>query len=217
MPLFASSVTTWLRESYLSSVLSAMSVAFEEAQARRPAILFIDECDAIGRRQSHDRDFGEYWNALVNRMLELLDGAVRTEGVIVVGATNRPDRIDEALTRSGRWETQVTIPMPDRAALTGILAHHLGRGLPQIIATAPPGGGGGTPLAGSTHPYEHSSGRSASVPKSQPAPLPTLAAAGGPSVAAAGVGAATGTGATTPTAATKVPAPAYNTDEGGRP
>jgi cell division protease FtsH len=74
---------------------------------------------------------------LINRLLELLDGASKTEGVIVVGATNLPDRIDAALLRSGRLETHVVIPMPDTDALSGILAHHLADDLPGVLSSAP--------------------------------------------------------------------------------
>ncbi|GGD42361.1 AAA family ATPase [Aureimonas glaciei] len=135
LPLHVSSVSTWLEAGYLGSVITRMSAAFEEARANAPSILFVDECDGIGKRQSQDRDFADYWNALVNKMLELMDGAARAEGVIIVGATNRPEAMDEALKRSGRWERQIAIPMPDREALTGILAHHLGPDLAAVVAT----------------------------------------------------------------------------------
>ncbi|GGD34831.1 AAA family ATPase [Aureimonas glaciei] len=135
LPLHISSVSTWLEAGYLGSVISRMNAAFEEARANAPSILFIDECDGIGKRQSQDRDFADYWNALVNKMLELMDGAAKAEGVIIVGATNRPEAMDEALKRSGRWERQIAMPMPDREALTGILAHHLGPDLAAVVAT----------------------------------------------------------------------------------
>ena len=50
-----------------------------------PAILFIDEIDGIGKRQPAEREHADYWNALVNKALELLDGAVKSEGLIIVG------------------------------------------------------------------------------------------------------------------------------------
>ncbi len=58
-------------------------------------------------------------------MLELIDGAVRSEGIIVVGATNRPGVIDPAIRRSGRLERHIEIPPPDMTALEGIFRHHL--------------------------------------------------------------------------------------------
>ena len=62
-----------------------------------------------------------------------MDGAVKSEGVIIVGATNRPQEIDAALKRSGRLETHIEIPMPDVATLTEIFAHHLGDDLASLV------------------------------------------------------------------------------------
>ncbi|MBC2773137.1 ATP-binding protein, partial [Rhizobium sp. AQ_MP] len=76
----------------------------------------------------------DYWNGVVNKALELLDGAVKGEGLIVVGATNRPEQIDEALKRSGRLETQIEIPRPDTATLAEIFRHHLGEDLKVLVA-----------------------------------------------------------------------------------
>ncbi|WP_158555039.1 AAA family ATPase [Fulvimarina endophytica] len=132
LPLHVASVQTWLEPSYLGSVLKRMSAAFQAAEAAAPVIFFIDETDAIGTRGPASRDFSDYWNAIVNRMLELMDGAVKTSGVIIVGATNRPEVIDPALTRSGRWERQIALKKPDRTELMTILAHHLGDDLQRI-------------------------------------------------------------------------------------
>ncbi|CAD7026961.1 ATP-binding protein [Pseudorhizobium halotolerans] len=137
LPMLATSVATWLQPSYLGDVLKRMSRAFEEAQRNAPSILFIDECDAIGSRQDNARDHADYWNTVIARLLELLDGAARTSGVIIVGATNRPEFIDRALTRSGRLEKHVVIPKPDVDALCGILAHHVGSDLASVLETAP--------------------------------------------------------------------------------
>ena len=101
-----------------------------------PCILFIDEIDGIGKRGS-GREYDDYWNSLVNKLLELLDGTSKSEGVIIVGATNNPDVIDPAIRRSGRLETHVEIPLPDIDALVGILAHHLGGDGAGVIATGP--------------------------------------------------------------------------------
>lgn len=137
LPLLATSVGTWLEPSHLGDVLARMAIAFEEAQTHAPCLLFIDEIDGIGRRR-HDRaEHDDYWNAVVNRALELMDGAVRTEGVILVGATNHPSAIDPALLRSGRLETRIDIPMPDVDALVGILQHHLGSEVEAVVGSAP--------------------------------------------------------------------------------
>lgn len=135
IPLLATSVATWLRMSHLGDVLLRMKSAFEEAAAHAPAILFIDEIDSIGQRQDQSREHSDYWNAVVNQFLELMDGAVKQQGIVILGATNRPDDIDEAVVRSGRLETHVRIPRPDTDALTGILSHHLGADLDTVLAT----------------------------------------------------------------------------------
>jgi ATPase family associated with various cellular activities (AAA) len=145
IPLVVTSVSTWLEGGHLNDVIRKMSKTFEEARALAPAILFIDEIDGIGKRQPSDREYADYWNTVVNKALELLDGAVKAEGVIVVGATNRPQQIDEALRRSGRLETHIEIPRPDLETLTGILAHHLGEDLARLAGATT-----GLPNDGST-------------------------------------------------------------------
>ncbi len=137
VPLIVTSVSIWLEGAYLNDVISRMSKTFEEARELAPSILFVDEIDGIGKRQSSDREHADYWNTLINKALELLDGAVRAEGVIVVGATNRPSQIDEALLRSGRLETHIEIPRPDIETLVGILAHHLGGDVERLMAKDP--------------------------------------------------------------------------------
>ncbi len=134
IPLVATSVSTWLQGEYLHDVLSRMADTFAEARRQAPSILFIDEIDGIGQRASASRPYADYWNALVNKLLELLDGSLKTDGVIIVGATNRPDEIDEAIRRSGRLETHIEIPRPDIPTLAGILAHHLGSDLDAVTA-----------------------------------------------------------------------------------
>lgn len=134
VPLVVSSVSTWLQGAHLSDVLNRMTRTFAEARAVAPAILFIDEIDGIGKRQPAEREYADYWNGVVNKALELLDGAVKGEGLIVVGATNRPEQIDEALKRSGRLETHIEIPKPDTATLAEIFRHHLGEDLKVLVA-----------------------------------------------------------------------------------
>ncbi|QKV18978.1 AAA family ATPase [Oricola thermophila] len=138
IPLLITSVTTWLEPGYLGSVIRRMKLAFEEAEKKKPVILFIDEIDALGSRQSFDREHADYWNSVVNRALELIDGAKEREGIIMVGATNRPEQLDAALLRSGRLERHVRIGLPDTDARIGILAHHLASDLVNVLATAPP-------------------------------------------------------------------------------
>ena len=125
LPLLATSVSTWLEPSALGEVLQRVRQTFEEAERHNPIVLFIDEIDGLGTRGGHkDRD-SSYWNSFINKALELLDGAVAREGVIIVGATNQPDLLDKALVRSGRLETHIEIPLPDTKSLSGILRYHL--------------------------------------------------------------------------------------------
>lgn len=133
MPLVVTSVSTWLQGGHLNDVIDRMSKTFVEARAMAPAILFIDEIDGIGKRQPAEREYADYWNTVVNKALELLDGAIKNEGLIIVGATNRPDHIDEAIKRSGRLETHIEIPKPDVPTLAEILAHHLGDDVKSLI------------------------------------------------------------------------------------
>lgn len=129
LPLLATSVSTWLEPSALGEVLQRVRATFEEAERNSPIVLFIDEIDGLGSRGGHkDRD-SSYWNSFINKALELLDGAVAREGVIIVGATNQPELLDRALVRSGRLETHIEIPLPDIQSLSGILRHHLKRHL----------------------------------------------------------------------------------------
>ncbi|NRP71519.1 ATP-dependent zinc metalloprotease FtsH [Ensifer psoraleae] len=138
VPLVVTSVSTWLQGGHLNDVIDKMNKTFVEARTMAPAILFIDEIDGIGKRQSAEREHADYWNTVVNKLLELLDGAVKSEGLIVVGATNRPDDIDEAIKRSGRLETHIEIPKPGVPTLAQILAHHLGDDVMSLIREQEP-------------------------------------------------------------------------------
>lgn len=133
VPLVVTSVSTWLQGGHLNDVISKMVKTFAEARAIAPCILFIDEIDGIGKRQPAEREYADYWNTVVNKALELLDGAVKSEGLVIVGATNRLEQIDDAIKRSGRLETHIEIPMPDIATLAEIFAHHLGDDLALLI------------------------------------------------------------------------------------
>jgi len=103
---------------------------FAEAKAVAPAILFIDEIDAIGGRRGGDSgpDSGDSGqreqDQTLNQILIELDGFEPRTGVIVMGATNRPDMLDPALLRPGRFDRQVGISLPDRAGRLAILEMH---------------------------------------------------------------------------------------------
>ncbi|KAK3064424.1 i-AAA protease yme1, partial [Teratosphaeriaceae sp. CCFEE 6253] len=84
---------------------------FAAAKAKAPAIVFIDELDAIGgKRQERD---AAYAKQTLNQLLTELDGFEQNSGVIVMGATNFPESLDKALTRPGRFDRNVVVPLPD--------------------------------------------------------------------------------------------------------
>ena len=170
VPLMVTSVATWLEPSYLGDVLRRMKAAFDEAEKHKPVILFIDEIDALGKRQPLHRDHADYWNTVVNRALELLDGVTAHEGIIVVGATNKPDTLDPALLRSGRLERQVEIGLPDTDALVGILAHHIGADLPCLLRSTDETGWRADSGGGQCRQQSGNSGRGGLFGPNAPAP-----------------------------------------------
>ncbi|WP_105438970.1 ATP-binding protein [Neorhizobium sp. T25_13] len=133
VPLFVTSVSTWLQGGHLNDVIDKMAKTFAEARALAPSILFIDEIDGIGKRQPASQEYADYWNTVVNKALELLNGVVKSDGLVIVGATNRPEQIDEAIKRSGRLETHIEIPLPDAATLAEIFAYHLGDDVAALV------------------------------------------------------------------------------------
>jgi transitional endoplasmic reticulum ATPase len=95
---------------------------FTEAQRNAPSILFIDEIDAIAPKRSEV--FGEVEKRVVGQLLTLLDGLQTRGQVIVVGATNRPDALDPALRRPGRFDREIGLRAPDSAGRLSILRIH---------------------------------------------------------------------------------------------
>jgi cell division protease FtsH len=98
---------------------------FEQARTRAPAIIFIDEIDALGAR----RDLGGMMGSdereqTLNQLLAEMDGFDQSGGVVVLAATNRPDALDPALRRPGRFDREVSVPLPGRAERRAILAAH---------------------------------------------------------------------------------------------
>ncbi|MFK0382449.1 AAA family ATPase [Agrobacterium sp. NPDC090273] len=128
---FAASSGQWQAEGHLGDMLRAMRKSFRDAIANAPSILFIDEFDSFGSRTSLRGDNAAYGLQVINALLELLDGAVGREGVVVIAATNRPGDIDEALLRPGRLDRHIQIPLPDLAARAQILLAHSRSDLPQ--------------------------------------------------------------------------------------
>ena len=99
---------------------------FEEAAQNAPAIIFIDEIDSIAPARD---EAGEAERRVVAQLLTLLDGLEARGNVVVIGATNRPDAIDEALRRPGRFDREIVIGVPDTQGRRDILSIHT-RGMP---------------------------------------------------------------------------------------
>jgi cell division protease FtsH len=98
---------------------------FEQARTRGPAIVFIDEIDALGARRDHGGFSGsDEREQTLNQLLAEMDGFEESGGVVVLAATNRPDALDPALRRPGRFDREVIVPLPDRAERSAILASH---------------------------------------------------------------------------------------------
>jgi cell division protease FtsH len=98
---------------------------FEQARTRGPAIVFIDEIDALGSRRDHGGFAGnDEREQTLNQLLAEMDGFDDSGGVVVLAATNRPDALDPALRRPGRFDREVVVPLPGRAERAAILAAH---------------------------------------------------------------------------------------------
>ncbi|GMM55477.1 i-AAA protease [Maudiozyma humilis] len=116
---------------------------FSQARARAPAIIFIDELDAIGgKRNPKDQ---AYAKQTLNQLLVELDGFSQTSGIIIIGATNFPESLDKALTRPGRFDKIVNVDLPDVRGRAAILKHHMEKITladdvdPTLIARGTPG------------------------------------------------------------------------------
>jgi cell division protease FtsH len=98
---------------------------FDTARKQHPCIVFIDEIDAIGRKRGAGLGGGQdEREQTLNQILSEMDGFEVTEGIVVLAATNRPDILDPALLRAGRFDRQVVIPLPTQQERTEILAVH---------------------------------------------------------------------------------------------
>ena len=120
---------------------------FEQARLKAPAIIFIDELDALGRARASMPGMGgghDEKEQTLNQLLVELDGFDPSAGIVLVGATNRPEILDPALLRAGRFDRQVLVDRPDRVGRAQILAVHtrkvkLGAGvkLEEVAALTP--------------------------------------------------------------------------------
>ena len=112
-------------ELYVGVGASRVRDLFEQAKKMAPAIIFIDEIDAVGRKRGSGLGGGhDEKEQTLNQLLVEMDGFARTEGVIVLAATNRPDILDPALLRPGRFDRQIYVGVPDSKGREEILKVH---------------------------------------------------------------------------------------------
>ncbi|BBC22787.1 AAA family ATPase [Pseudanabaena sp. ABRG5-3] len=107
---------------YYGEAETRLRQVFEKAAKSSPCLIFIDEIDALVPNRANVE--GEVEKRLVAQLLGLMDGFAETKGVIVLAATNRPDAIDPALRRPGRFDREIIFPIPDRKARREILEIH---------------------------------------------------------------------------------------------
>jgi cell division protease FtsH len=124
VPFFHISASEFI-EVFVGVGASRVRKMFEEAKKRAPCIIFIDELDAVGRMRGAGLGGGhDEREQTLNQILSEMDGFEGHEAVIVLAATNRPDVLDPALLRPGRFDRQVTLELPDRPARLAILQVH---------------------------------------------------------------------------------------------
>ena len=132
VPFFSISGSDFV-EMFVGVGASRVRDMFEQAKKSSPCIVFIDEIDAVGRHRGSGVGGGnDEREQTLNQLLVEMDGFAENEGVVIIAATNRPDVLDRALLRPGRFDRQVTVPNPDILGREQILGVHL-----KKIAAAP--------------------------------------------------------------------------------
>lgn len=125
VPFFSISGSDFV-EMFVGVGASRVRDMFEQAKKHAPCIIFIDEIDAVGRKRGAGVGGGhDEREQTLNQLLVEMDGFEGTEGVIVIAATNRPDVLDPALLRPGRFDRQVVVPLPDVRGREQILKVHM--------------------------------------------------------------------------------------------
>ncbi|HAO23505.1 MAG TPA: ATP-dependent metalloprotease, partial [Methylophaga sp.] len=145
VPFFTISGSDFV-EMFVGVGASRVRDMFEQAKKHAPCIIFIDEIDAVGRHRGAGLGGGnDEREQTLNQLLVEMDGFEGNEGVIIIAATNRPDVLDPALLRPGRFDRQVVVPLPDIRGREQILKVHLGKVPadedvnPSVIARGTPG------------------------------------------------------------------------------
>ena len=125
VPFFTISGSDFV-EMFVGVGASRVRDMFEQAKKNAPCIVFIDEIDAVGRHRGHGLgNSNDEREQTLNQLLVEMDGFEANEGIIIIAATNRPDVLDPALLRPGRFDRQVVVPIPDIEGREKILAVHM--------------------------------------------------------------------------------------------
>ncbi|MFO7786384.1 MAG: ATP-dependent zinc metalloprotease FtsH [Halospina sp.] len=144
VPFFSISGSDFV-EMFVGVGASRVRDMFEQAKKQSPCIIFIDELDAVGRHRGAGMGGGhDEREQTLNQMLVEMDGFEGNEGVIVIAATNRPDVLDPALLRPGRFDRQVVVPLPDIRGREQVLKVHLSK-VPLADGVEPKNIARGTP------------------------------------------------------------------------
>ena len=145
VPFFTISGSDFV-EMFVGVGASRVRDMFDQAKKQAPCIIFIDELDAVGRHRGAGLGGGhDEREQTLNQMLVEMDGFEGSEGIIVIAATNRPDVLDPALLRPGRFDRQVVVPLPDIRGREQILKVHMRKVPldddvnPSVIARGTPG------------------------------------------------------------------------------
>ncbi len=145
VPFFTISGSDFV-EMFVGVGASRVRDMFEQAKKNAPCIVFIDEIDAVGRHRGHGLgNSNDEREQTLNQLLVEMDGFEANEGIIIIAATNRPDVLDPALLRPGRFDRQVVVPIPDIEGREKILGVHMKKVplapdvSPRVIARGTPG------------------------------------------------------------------------------
>jgi cell division protease FtsH len=145
VPFFTISGSDFV-EMFVGVGASRVRDMFEQAKKNAPCIVFIDEIDAVGRHRGHGLgNSNDEREQTLNQLLVEMDGFESNEGIIIIAATNRPDVLDPALLRPGRFDRQVVVNIPDIEGREQILAVHMKKVplapdvVPRVIARGTPG------------------------------------------------------------------------------
>ena len=123
VPFFSMSGSEFV-EMFVGMGASKVRDLFKQAKEKAPCIVFIDEIDAIGKKRDNQLSSNDEREQTLNQLLTEMDGFEGNNGVIIIAATNRPESLDPALTRPGRFDRRVPVELPDLAGREAILKVH---------------------------------------------------------------------------------------------